>query len=167
VEAASGTIPLDTSSVGPRTATLASGFKHDTVGNASAPLSCSFRVVFAWTGFLQPVDNTDAAGNYILNKAKAGSTIPVKFSLGGDQGLGILATDYPKVSGTFNCSADPTSDLIEEYSTATASGLKYDAVANQYTYNWKTDAKWAGQCRSLLVRLTDGTTHRADFNFFK
>lgn len=167
VGATSGTIALDTSSVGTRTATLASGFKEDNVGNASAPSSCSFRVVFAWTGLLQPVDNRDAAGNYILNKARAGATIPVKFSLDGDQGLGILAPDYPKVSGTFNCSADPTSDPIEEYSTVTVSGLKYDAAANQYTYNWKTDAKWAGQCRSLLVRLTDDTTHRADFNFFK
>jgi hypothetical protein len=167
VGAASDTIALDTSSVGTRTTTLASSFKKDIVENASAPSSCSFRVIFAWTGFLQPVDNTDAAGNHILNKAKAGSTIPVKFSLGGDQGLGVLATDFPKVSGTFGCSVDPTSDLIEEYSTATVSGLKYDAVANQYTYNWKTDAKWAGQCRSLLVRLVDGTTHRADFNFFK
>jgi hypothetical protein len=37
----------------------------------------------------------------------------------------------------------PGADLIEEYSTATVSGLKYDATVNppigQYIYNWKTD----------------------------
>jgi hypothetical protein len=33
-------------------------------------------------GFFRPVDNKDANSNYILNKTKAGRTVPVKFSLG-------------------------------------------------------------------------------------
>lgn len=142
----------------------------DAHGNA-AQGSFTVSVIFNWHGFFQPVDNMDASGHYILNKAKAGSTIPIKFDLSGDQGLNVFATGYPKVSATFSCNSDPTSDLIEEYSTATVSGLKYDPTTNlpygQYIYNWKTDSKWAGQCRSLLVQLVDGTTHRADFNFFK
>jgi HYR domain len=127
--------------------------------------SFTVSVVYGWAGFFQPVDNTDATGKYILNVAKAGSTIPVKFSLAGDQGLNIFAMGYPKVSATFSCGSDPTADAIEEYSTATVSGLKYDPTANQYIYNWKTDKAWAGSCRSLLVKLADGSTHRADFNF--
>ena len=39
-----------------------------------------------FTGFFSPVDNLPT-----VNVAKAGSTIPVKFSLGGNRGLGILA----------------------------------------------------------------------------
>jgi hypothetical protein len=127
--------------------------------------SFTVSVVYGWAGFFQPVDNTDATGKYILNIAKAGSTIPVKFSLAGDQGLNIFATGYPKVTGAFSCSSDPNVDAIEEYSTATVSGLKYDPTANQYIYNWKTEKTWAGSCRSLLVKLADGSTHRADFNF--
>jgi hypothetical protein len=133
--------------------------------NNTATGSFTVSVVYGWAGFFQPVDNTDANGKYILNIAKAGSTIPVKFSLAGDQGLNIFATGYPKVSATFSCGSDPTADQIEEYSTATVSGLKYDPTANQYIYNWKTDKGWAGSCRSLLVKLADGSTHRADFNF--
>ena len=30
-----------------------------------------------------------------MNQVKAGSSIPVKFSLSGNQGLGILAAGYP------------------------------------------------------------------------
>lgn len=48
------------------------------------PGSFEVNVVYKYSGFFQPIDNKDASGNYVLNKAKAGSTIPVKFSLGGD-----------------------------------------------------------------------------------
>lgn len=85
--------------------------------------------------------------------------------------MNIFEAGYPKVS-TVPCNADPNADLIEEYATATVSGLKYDSTVNppigQYIYNWKTDSKWASQCRSLILKLSDGTPpHRADFNFFK
>jgi len=151
-----------TSSVGAKSVMC---YATDNAGN-SASASASYNVHYNFSGFFQPIDNKDAAGNYILNKAKAGSTVPVKFSLGGDQGLNIFADGYPKVSPAFTCGASST-DLLEEYSTATTSGLKYDPVANQYIYNMKTDTRWAGQCRQLIVTLADGTTHRANFNFFK
>jgi HYR domain len=163
-----GSVPVSCSAAsgssfpaGTTTVTCSATDAHGNTKNGSFTVS----VVYGWAGFFQPVDNTDATGKYILNVAKAGSTIPVKFSLAGDQGLNIFATGYPKVSATFSCSADPSTDPIEEYSTATVSGLKYDPTANQYIYNWKTDKGWAGGCRSLLVKLADGSTHRADFNF--
>ena len=58
-------------------------------------------------------------------------------------------------------------DTIEELSTATTSGLKYDAIADQYIYNWKTDAKFALSCRQLVVKLADGQSYRANFTFTK
>jgi hypothetical protein len=30
---------------------------------------------------------------------------------------------------------------------------------------WKTDKGWAGTCRQLIIRLSDGTTHLANFKF--
>jgi hypothetical protein len=116
-----------------------------------------------WTfgGFFQPIDNPN-----VFNVAKAGSTIPVKFSLGGDQGLAILAANYPN-SQSIACSATAPADTVEELSTATVSGLKYDPVANQYIYNWKTATNYAGTCRQLNVKLADGTIHTALFKFTK
>ena len=104
-------------------------------------------------------------GANVLNKAKAGSTIPVKFRLNGNQGLGILAAGSPS-SGTIVCDANAIVDPLEELATTTTSGLKYDALADQYIYNWKTDAKSIG-CRQLVVKLADGTSYRANFTFTK
>ena len=140
--------------------------------NPAAPQSRTFGVVYRWDGFFRPIENKDAAGNSVLNVAKSGSTIPVKFSLGGNQGLGVFWLDagatvsaYPS-STAITCDSGAAQDAVEEYTAAT-SGLKYDPVADQYVYNWKTDATWAGKCRQLTVRLTDGTYHRANFKFAK
>lgn len=152
----------DAGSVGGKTVTVTG---YDEAGN-SKQASCSYRVVYDWSGFFQPVDNRDVSGNYILNKAKAGSTIPVKFSLAGDEGLGVFALNSPS-SGPIACSSASTTDTIEQYSTTTVSGLKYDPLANQYVYNWKTDGRWANSCRQLVVKLIDGSEHRANFQFVK
>jgi hypothetical protein len=158
------TVELNTGTTGQKTAS----FKAvDRVGHEKTE-SCTYNVIFDFSGFFRPVDNPD-----VVNSAKAGSTIPVKFSLGGDQGLNIFWTLTPNVSypnsGKLTIdqvTGDPI-DALEEYSTATVSGLKYDATANQYIYNWKTDKNWAGTYRQLIIRLEDGTYHRANFYFTK
>lgn len=115
---------------------------------------------YLWTGFFQPVDNA-----LTYNRVKAGSAIPIKFSLGCDQGLEILESGYPK-SGQVACNTASTGG-IESTVTAGGSGLSYDPVANQYIYVWKTDKAWASTCRVLNVKLADGTSHYAYFTFFR
>jgi hypothetical protein len=51
--------------------------------------------------------------------------------------------------------------------TAGASGLKYDAANDQYTYTWKTDKKWAGTCRELVLDFVDGSRQTLTFTFTK
>jgi hypothetical protein len=123
-------------------------------------VSCTQKVtlLYDWNGFFQPVDN-DA-----LNATKAGSAIPVKFSLGGYQGLGIFATGYPK-SYQISCTTGASEDAIEETVTAGQSSLNYDPAAGQYIYVWKSVKNWAGTCRQLEVKLIDGTSHFANFKF--
>ncbi len=48
---------------------------------------------------------------------------------------------------------------------ADASRLRYDASTDTYTYIWKTDPSWAGQCRRLVLRFADGIEHVALFRF--
>lgn len=98
-----------------------------------------------------------------MNEAKAGQAIPVKFSLGGDYGLGIIASGYP-VSYTVPCNGSAPISPIEE-TTTSPSGLHYDAGSGRYNYVWKTQKSWAGTCRHFKLRLTDGTDHYAYFKF--
>lgn len=113
---------------------------------------------YDWSGFLAPID--DGA----MNVVKAGQGIPVRFSLGGDQGLDILASGSPS-SRPVTCDASIASDPVEQTVTAGASSLGYDASTDTYTYTWKTDKAWAGTCRALTVALDDGTSHTALFRF--
>jgi hypothetical protein len=169
---ASGSLAVDTSSVGTQSASAPAGTAVDSVGNASPPSAlCSYTVVYDWHGFFQPIDNNpDQSGNVALatvwNSAKAGQAIPVKFSLSGNQGLSIFAAGYPKSVKVACPSATPVLDVIETYASST-SGLHYDAALDQYVYVWKTASSLASTCQRLEVRLDDGTSHYAFFKFVK
>ena len=153
----SGTVALDTSSVGSRTLSRSAS---DNVGH-SGSATCNYSVVYNWTGFFRPVDDLP-----MLNSVKAGSAVPVKFSLGGNQGLSIFAANHPK-SEQIACSSTAPVDGIEQTATAGQSALSYDPIAEQYNYVWKTDKAWAGTCRQLVVKLADNTYHRANFKLQK
>jgi uncharacterized protein YjbI with pentapeptide repeats len=130
----------------------------DNAGNEAPSVSAGYSVVYAFGGFFAPVDNP-----LVVNVAKAGHAIPVKFSLGGDQGLNIFAAGYPK-SQQIACDSSSPLDDVEQTVAAGSSSLSYDATTDQYTYVWKTDKAWAGTCRQLTLRLSDGTDHIAYFN---
>lgn len=115
---------------------------------------------FAFQGFFAPVQNRPA-----VNAARAGQAVPVKFSLGGDEGLDIFAAGFP-LSEPLACPGAPDGDSTEEPTfTAGQSVLSYDTETDTYTYVWKTSRDWAGSCRQLVVKLADGSVHRADFQF--
>jgi immune inhibitor InhA-like protein len=97
----------------------------------------------------------------------AGSTIPVKFSLGLNLGLDILAPGSP-VSRQINCSPNICGANVgigPWEPTQSALGLQYDPMANQYTYFWKTSNAWSGTCRELDVILRDGRHFRTKVSF--
>ncbi len=112
--------------------------------------------VWPWQGFFAPVDNLP-----VVNVTKAGSTVPLKFSVGGNRGLGIVAAGYP-ASAAHACGSSAT-DQLEETATPGESTLTYDAVTGRYQYNWQTQKSWAGQCRTLTLKLADGSVHTAEF----
>jgi hypothetical protein len=115
---------------------------------------------FAFNGFFKPVDNLPT-----VNVAKAGSAVPVQFSLGGFQGLtGLMATGSP-ASQRVACDTNAPQDALEATAAPGASTLSYDASSDTYTYVWKTDKSWAATCRELVVTLSDGVPHAAAFKF--
>jgi len=130
----------------------------DAVGNTA---ECSFTVtvLFNFSGFFQPVDNTPT-----FNTVNAGKAIPVKFSLSGNKGLSIFMAGTPD-SQQIACDSGAPLAEIEDTVNAGQSSLSYDAGSDQYIYVWKTSNSWAGTCRKLIITLNDGTTHIAYFKF--
>ena len=137
-------------------------YDNDPTNCASFPLNTyldtNYWVTPLWgyqfTGFFQPIDN-----GATVNVAKAGSAIPVKFSLAGNQGLDIFQPGFPSVTPVSCADSSPT-DVIESTVTAGASGLQYDASADQYTYVWKTSSAWRkGSCARFDLGLADGSSH--------
>jgi hypothetical protein len=155
---------VNTSTIGDKTVTFTA---KDNVGH-EVTKQCTYKVIFNFSGFFSPIDNKDDQGDYILNSAKAGSSIPVKFSLSGNQGMDIITSAK---SEKIACDSNADVDGIETLATAGSSGLNYDSSTDQYNYIWKTDKTWsgtaAGPCRQLVVTLIDGTIHRANFKFLK
>lgn len=153
----SATCTYTAATVGTRTI---SATVTDKDGGTSTAGTTTVQVLYNWTGFFQPVDNPPG-----YNTVKAGSGIPLKFNLNGNQGLGIFETGYPKPF-TVSCDATAPYDAIEETVNAGQSSLTYDESAHQYIYVWKSDRTWTG-CRRLEVKLKDGSTHSATFKFNK
>ncbi len=150
------TTSIASGSVFPVGTTAVTATATDAAGNSS---TCSFTVtvLYNFTGFFSPIDNLP-----VLNIVNAGRAIPIKFSLSGNKGLNIFAPDSPFTVG-INCNGtDPQND-VDETTTAGNSSLSYSG--SQYIYTWKTENFWAGTCRQLVVRLNDGSEHRANFKF--
>ena len=114
---------------------------------------------YNFTGFFSPIDNPPT-----FNEMKAGQAAPVKFSLGGNQGLNIFAAGSPN-SVQINCNSSDPILPVEQTETAGNSSLTYDSTSNQYKYTWKTESSWKNTCRQLTVTLKDGTVHVAKFKF--
>jgi hypothetical protein len=148
-----------TFSLGTTTVTCTATDRHSNTGTGSFQVKIEYAFGNGSGGtFGEPVRDTE------LNQLAAGAAVPVKFGLGGDYGLNILAAGYP-TSKQIYCDTKLPIDQVEETSTATKSGLTYDATSGLYTYVWKTDRTWKGTCRKLNLKLADGSDHPVLFQF--
>jgi hypothetical protein len=132
-----------------------------TVDSGSAAVSITVKRIFAFTGFESPVDNP-----VVVNSAKAGSAVPVKWLITDLDGTPIAdpASFVGLTSYAVSCqtlSGDPV-DAVETY--AGASGLQYVGDGH-WQFNWKTPKSYARQCRVMVLTLADGSTHLAYFTF--
>jgi hypothetical protein len=143
---------IDTTTVGAKSFVVVA---TDAVGNV-AELTHHYGVVFDFEGFYNPVGNPPA-----LNPVRAGQAITLKFSLGGDQGLDVVATGYP-LSMAIDCR---TGEPIDGTTLPASTRLRYDPTIDQYTDLWATLKPWRGTCRQFILMLADGTAHLANFSF--
>jgi uncharacterized protein len=117
--------------------------------------------LLGFSGFLVPVDNPP-----VRNVMRAGRGVPVSFRLqGGFRGLGVMAAGFPKSQAIACDSAAPTDTVETTVPVVPFSVLLYDVSDRAYVYLWSTERSWAGTCRQLIVKLDDGSVHRAYFQF--
>lgn len=112
-------------------------------------------------GFFAPVETAPT-----VNLLQPGAAVPLKFRLGGDAGLDVLAATSP-ASVPIACQSSAAVAAMTDASTAQSAALAYDAIADQYILVWKTSKTWSGTCRRLVLTLRDGQVLSADFRFSK
>jgi hypothetical protein len=142
---------IDTSSVGAKIFTVSASDER----GKSASVSIAYTVVYAFTGFDSPVSL-----NGSIDIAKAGDSIPLKFSLHGNQGLGIVTrTTWQAVS---------CADWSALGASTTAQGkLSYSASSDRYLDVVTSDSSWKGSCRTVDLELADDTHHAVRVRFTK
>ncbi len=115
-----------------------------------------------FAGFFEPI------GNSVINLAKAGQAIPVKWRLTNGSGVPIdnpssFVGLYSYRVSCIDLLGDPI-DAIEEYASG-ASGLQY-LGDGYWQFNWKTPKTYFGQCRDMYIRFEGDTTSPvAQFKF--
>ncbi|MDP9317494.1 MAG: PxKF domain-containing protein [Actinomycetota bacterium] len=133
------------------TATDKAGNKVTTTG--------SYKVVYRFDGFLQPINDTAHQTGTSISVFKAGSTIPVKFQLKKLDGTVVQANTAPvwliPVKGA--SMSMPVDESVYTASGDSGSTYRYDATAQQYIYNWKTGT--GGNYYRIGVTLDDGQTY--------
>lgn len=160
--ASSGSVPLDTSTVGDHTVAVPAGTAADNVGHLSGAAQCSYHVGYAFGGFLQPINDTAHFVGQTTSVFKAGSTIPVKFQLFDANGTPVQAAVAPSWLTPAKGSALASTVTVDEstYLATASSGsvFKWDATSQQYIYNYKTDKSQSGNYWRSGVALDDGST---------
>ena len=116
---------------------------------------------YRFVGFFAPVVNPP-----VLNKVEAGETIPVKFSLNGNQGLQIFNAGYPASQQIACASRFPVNTSVQSVNANTAD-MSYNVRKDRYSFDWKTAKSWKNTCRQLIIKLKDNSTHTANFKFTK
>lgn len=148
---------IDTASVGAKTFTVNA---EDASGNSNTATS-NYSVGYAFIGFTSPVDNPQ-----VLNTAKAGQAIPLKFRVTDANGTPITNLTGVKVTAaSLSCSLGSSTDQLEEYATG-SSGLQ-NLGNGYYQFNWQTPKSYAKSCKTLTLDLGGSGSHSALFQFTK
>ena len=131
----------------------------DRAGNSST-VTGSYRVLYRFDGFQQPINDTAHQVGTSTSVFKAGSTVPAKLQLKKADGTVVQSAAAPVWLAPVKGSA-MTAAVDESVYTASAdsgTAYKYDATAQQYLYNWKTGSV-AGSYWRIGVTLDDGQTY--------
>jgi pimeloyl-ACP methyl ester carboxylesterase len=147
---------VDTATVGDKNFTVNAA---DAAGNSGAT-SRSYVVRYAFSGFLNPVAAMPA-----INSAKAGRTVPIKYTLRDANGALIsdLGSFVSLASVPVACDTNVPGAEAEEIDAAGSTAIRFET--DKFVFNWQTSSAWEGSCRVLQLNLSDGTQRMVTFQF--
>jgi large repetitive protein len=130
----------------------------DSAGNTTTTEAVTYRVVYAFSGFKEPIDAPGHTSSAPTSIFKAGSTVPVKFDLRRADGSLVQPVTAPQWITPVKVSS--VSAPVDEsvYNDAATTGESYKAADGGWHYNWSTKGVAAGNVYKIGVRLDDGTT---------
>ena len=129
----------------------------DKAGN-TASVSGTYRVIYRFDGFLQPINDTAHQVGVSTSIFKAGSTVPVKFQLKRADGAVVQANSAPlwQVPVKGSATTAPLDESAYSDSADSGSTLRWDSSGQQYIYNWGTGAQPKNYYYRVGVKLDDG-----------
>jgi hypothetical protein len=108
-------------------------------------------------GFLSPVSGLG------WNQIQAGQTVPIRFSLGGDFGLDIFASGYPRYV-EIDCVSEEVTGQPIAITDGNEVGLTYSPESDQYHLAWRSDRSLADSCVQVQLKF-EGTTQAPTAKF--
>ncbi|WP_299444950.1 OmpL47-type beta-barrel domain-containing protein [uncultured Phycicoccus sp.] len=129
----------------------------DKAGN-SRELTGTYRVIYRFDGFLQPINDTAHQVAASTSIFKAGSTVPAKLQLKRADGTVVQATTAPVWLTPVKGSSMSAPVIESVYTESADSGSTYRYDSGQYIYNWKT-GNAGGNYWRVGVTLDDGQTY--------
>ena len=137
----------------------------DKAGNASDSVSVTYKVIYnvpaSSAFFLQPINDTAHTVSTTVSVFKAGQTVPVKFQLKNAAGQVVQANALPswQTPSQGNLTTSPVNEGSFTATGDSGSSFRWDALAQQYIYNWNTSSTQTGYYWKIGVRLDDGMTY--------
>lgn len=154
------TTATTTSSVGTYPITCTIGTLASQKYNFTTLAAGTLTIVYKWSGFLQPINDTAYNPTQTLSVFKGGSTVPVKFQLKNASSTSVQSFSSPTWLTPQRGSFMTASIDESTYSDPATSGMtfKWDSASQQYTYNWSTKGLTVGYWYRIYAKLEDGTT---------
>jgi hypothetical protein len=143
----------------------ASGLSSSNYAITYLPGTLTVTTNYTWNGFSQPIDDTAHTSTCGLpcpmSVFKAGSTVPVKFTLYGSTGAAITtaAGTAPQFLSPLLVSTNTPLTVTEpvfQETASTGTAFSYDGNG-QYHYNWKTSNGDSGKVYQIGAQLPDGS----------
>lgn len=128
----------------------------------SANGSVDIGITYRWLGIQQPIHYPgDSPASANDNRFKAGSTIPVKFKLGGKVTNAEAVIQYSLV--TISNTGEVTQSAPVQAIATGGTEFRYDSKEDQYIFNMNTKEMIPGTYK-LMITLNDGNSYFVYFN---